>query len=251
MEAANSAREQGYILKIYDSYRPRKATNSIYDLTLKILDDPIPEWTFAEKQERIKQGLSVEPTEPPTTEPPTTEATEVTEGTGPSIAPVETVPPTTEEVITYEKLMTDNGRYGLANFLAQGYSNHNLGVALDLTMVSLYSGEEVKMQTAIHDLSWYSELKKNNDAAKTLQGIMVGAGFGTLKSEWWHFQDNDAKNSLELIALQQGVNPQCWMADDHGWRYRDLYGQYYVNCREIIDGVAYVFDEEGYATAAE
>ena len=251
VEAANSAREQGYILKIYDSYRPRKATNSIYDLTLKILDDPIPEWTFAEKQERIKQGLSVEPTEPPTTEPPTTEATEVTEGTGPSIAPVETVPPTTEEVITYEKLMTDNGRYGLANFLAQGYSNHNLGVALDLTMVSLYSGEEVKMQTAIHDLSWYSELKKNNDAAKTLQGIMVGAGFGTLKSEWWHFQDNDAKNSLELIALQQGVNPQCWMADDHGWRYRDLYGQYYVNCREIIDGVAYVFDEEGYATAAE
>ncbi len=248
LDAANSAREQGYVLKIYDSYRPRKATNSIYDLTLKILDDPIPEWTFAEKKKRIEQGLPVEPTEPPTTEPPTTEATEATEGTGPAIAPVETVPPTTEEIITYEKLMTDNGRYGLANFLAQGYSNHNLGVALDLTIVSLYSGEEVKMQTAIHDLSWYSELKKNNEAAKILQSIMVGAGFGTLKSEWWHFQDNDAKNSLELIALQQGVNPQCWMADDNGWRYRDIYGQYYVNCEKTIDGVSYTFDENGYVT---
>lgn len=248
LDAANSAREQGYVLKIYDSYRPRKATNSIYDLTLKILDDPIPEWTFAEKKKRIEQGLPVEPTEPPTTELPTTEATEATEGTGPAIAPVETVPPTTEEIITYEKLMTDNGRYGLANFLAQGYSNHNLGVALDLTIVSLYSGEEVKMQTAIHDLSWYSELKKNNEAAKILQSIMVGAGFGTLKSEWWHFQDNDAKNSLELIALQQGVNPQCWMADDNGWRYRDIYGQYYVNCEKTIDGVTYTFDENGYAT---
>lgn len=248
LDAANSAREQGYVLKIYDSYRPRKATNSIYDLTLKILGDPIPEWTFAKKQERIKQGLPVEPTEPPATEAPSTEATETTEGTGPAITPVQTVPPTTEEIITYEKLMTDNGRYGLANFLAQGYSNHNLGVALDLTIVSLYSGEEVEMQTAIHDLSWYSELKKNNDAAKTLQNIMVGAGFGTLKSEWWHFQDNDAKNSLELIALQQGVNPQCWMADDNGWRYRDIYGQYYVNCEKTIDGVSYTFDENGYVT---
>ena len=104
------------------------------------------------------------------------------------------------------------------------------------------------MQTAIHDLSWYSELKKNNEAAKILQSIMVGAGFGTLKSEWWHFQDNDAKNSLELIALQQGVNPQCWMADDNGWRYRDIYGQYYVNCQETIDGVSYTFDGDGYAT---
>ncbi len=238
VDAANAAREMGYVLKIYDSYRPRLATTSIYDLTQKILGDPIPEWTFAEKQERIKQGLSVEPAEP------ATEATEVTEGTG------ETVPPTTEEIITYEKLMTDNGRYSLANFLALGYSNHNLGVALDLTLISLYDGEEVEMQTAIHDLSWYSELEENNDAAKTLQRIMVGAGFGTLKSEWWHFQDNDAKGSLNLIALQQGVSPECWMADDAGWRYRDVYGEYYVNCREIIDGVAYAFDENGYATAS-
>ena len=248
LNAAESARSLGYVLMIYDSYRPRKATNSIYDLTLKILGDPIPEWTFKEKQERIKQGLPVEPTEPPATEPPTTEATETTEGTGPSIAPVETVPPTTEEIITYEKLMTDNGRYGLANFLAQGYSNHNLGVALDLTMVNIYSGEEVEMQSAIHDLSWYSEQKKNNDGAKKLRSIMEGAGFGTLTSEWWHFQDNEAKNGLKLIALQQGVNPQCWMADDNGWRYRDIYGQYYVNCEKTIDGVTYTFDGNGYAT---
>ena len=244
--AANAAREQGYVLKIYDSYRPRVATNSIYDLTLKILNDPIPEWTFAEKKERLEQGLPVEPTVPPATQAP--ETTEATEGTGPSITPVETVPPTTEEIITYEKLMTDKGRYGLANFLAQGYSNHNLGVALDLTLENLHTGEEVKMQTAIHDLSWYSELKTNNEAAKNLQRIMVDAGFGTLKSEWWHFQDNDAKNTLDLVAMQQGINARCWMADDNGWRYRDSYGQYYVNCEKEIDGVMYIFDAAGYAT---
>lgn len=243
VDAAKSAREQGYVLKIYDSYRPRKATTSIYELTEKILSDPIPEWTFQEKKDRIEAGLPVEPTEPPTE---ATESTDTTEGTGPEITPTETVPPTTEEILTYEKLMTDNGRYALSNFLALGYSNHNLGVALDLTIVNLRTGEEVKMQTAIHDLSWNSEQKKNNDGAKKLQSIMVSAGFGTLKSEWWHFQDNDAKNALELEAMRQGVSAQCWMADDNGWRYRKKDGKYYVNCTETIDGVSYAFDALGY-----
>lgn len=249
VDAANAARERGYVLKIYDSYRPRMATTSIYELTEKIIGDPIPEWTFQEKKDRIEQGLPVEPTEPPTEATEATEATEstdTTEGTGPEIAPVETVPPTTEEILTYEKLMTDSGRYALANFLALGYSNHNLGVALDLTLMNLYTGEEVKMQTAIHDLSWFSEVEANNDTAKILRKIMVDAGFGTLRSEWWHFQDNDAKSSLDLIALQQGVSAECWMADDNGWRYRCNDGSYYKNSRKIIDGVTCHFDENGY-----
>lgn len=43
MTAALTAREQGYRLKIYDAYRPNKATISIYDLTEKILEDPVPD----------------------------------------------------------------------------------------------------------------------------------------------------------------------------------------------------------------
>ena len=247
--AAKLAREEGYVLKIYDSYRPRKATTEIYDKTEKIIGDPIPEWTFKEKKERIEAGLPVEPTEPPTTEPPTTEPTETTapsEGTDVTDPSVETVPPTTEEIITYEKLMTDNGRYALANFLALGYSNHNLGVALDLTMVNLYTGEEVEMQTAIHDLSWNSEVKLNKEPAKKLRYIMLEADFGPLESEWWHFQDNDAKKELDLVALQQGVSASCWMADDHGWRYRTREGWYYKDCHKEIDGVLYTFDADGY-----
>ena len=244
VNAAMLAREEGYVLKIYDSYRPRKATTEIYEKTEKIIGDPIPEWTFKEKKERIEAGLPVEPTEPPTTEPTeTTAPTEGTDGTDPS---VETVPPTTEEIITYEKLMTDNGRYALANFLALGYSNHNLGVALDLTMVNLYTGEEVEMQTAIHDLSWHSEVKLNKDPAKKLRAIMLEAGFGPLESEWWHFQDNDAKKELDLVALQQGISASCWMADDTGWRYRTREGWYYKDCQQEVDGVVYTFDEEGY-----
>ena len=245
--AANLAKEEGYTLKIYDSFRPRKATLDIYDLTEKIIQDPIPEWTFQEKLDRIEAGLPVDPTTAPTTEPPTEPSTDASDPTGETDPTQETEAPTTEEILTYEKLMTDNGRYFLGNFLAKGMSNHNIGVALDLTMVDKY-GKEVEMQTAIHDLSWYSEVEANNQPAKKLRKIMLEAGFGPLTSEWWHFQDNDAKKELSLSALQNGVSPECWMADDHGWRYRTVNGSYYKNCRKTIDGVTYLFDESGYVT---
>lgn len=237
--AANAAREQGYVLKIYDSYRPYKATKDIYERTEKIMDDPIPLWTFKEKKERLEAGLPLEPPTEPTTEPPQTESTEPPTG--------ETEQETTEDILTYEKLMTDNGRYYLGNFLAPSISTHNLGIALDLTMVGPY-GEEVEMQTAIHDLSWFSEVKENNREAKRLRQIMTDAGFATLSSEWWHFQDSEARSSLGLTALHNGVNAECWMADDDGWRYRCRDGSYYKNCRKVIDGVTYLFDENGYVT---
>lgn len=251
VNAAHLAREQGYILKIYDAFRPRKATLDIYELTEKILEDPIPEWTFQEKKDRIEAGLPVDPTTKPTQA--SADPTEATEGagetTGETQAPTETTEAPTEDVLTYYKLMTDNGRYKLGNFLAQVASNHNYGIALDLTLMKK-NGEDVEMQTAMHDLSWYSEVEANNKDAKRLRSIMVEAGFGTLTSEWWHFQDNDAKAELELKALQNGISPECWMADDDGWRYRTADGRYYKNCRKVIDGVAYLFDEKGYATPA-
>ncbi len=237
VKAAFAAQDLGYQLKIYDSYRPQKATNSIYELTQVILGDILPEFTFPEKKEMIKNKTWVEPTE----------ATEPSEPAPEDGTTAETTEPAeTKPKQTYQMLMTDNGRYALANFLAKGFSNHNLGVALDLTLVDIRTGEELKMQSAIHDLSWYSELKLNNAKAKELQKIMVGAGFATLKSEWWHFQDDDAKTELKLKALRLGVSAECWMRDDAGWRYRRADGTFYTNCRCIIDGVTYHFDENGY-----
>ena len=243
VQAAFTAQDQGYMLKIYDSFRPRQATTSIYDLTAKIIGDPVPEYTFKEKKEMMEAGNwpPPEPTVPEPTDPETGEPGETT--------PEATVPTEpTEPVETYEMLMTDKGRYALANFLAQGTSNHNIGVALDLTLINLYTGQEVKMQTAIHDLSWHSEVKLNNADAKRLRSIMTSAGFGPLESEWWHFQDNDAKKELKLYALEQGISAECWMMDDTGWRYRTSDGKYFKNCEKSIDGVWYRFDANGYVT---
>ena len=241
VDAAFAAKEQGYKLKIYDSFRPREATLSIYDLTNTIIQDAIPEETNVRleiKEELIKKGQW----------PPKTE--EVPEENVPEeTVPDETVSGETEPekpVVTYYMEMTDSGRYSLGNFLAKGRSNHNYGIAMDMTLVSIKTGGEVQMQTMIHDLSWYSEVAKNNDMAKKLKNIMLGAGFGGLTSEWWHFQDNDIKAELTLEARMDGVSPECWMKDSTGWRYRTAKGTYYKSCTKTIDGESYTFDKDGY-----
>lgn len=207
-KAAFSAMEQGYKLKIYDSYRPNEATLDIYDRAGTVMNEPIPEKPFTDKE--------------------VTDLPQVAEG----------------EALTYQMLMTDNGRYSLANFLAKGGSRHNQGLALDLTLTK--NGKDLEMQTSIHDLSWYSESKANNKNAKLLKSIMEGAGFGGLTSEWWHYQDNDAKKELEPPYMKKGVSAQGWMADDNGWRYRKADGSYYKDCEKTLDGVNYTFDEQGY-----
>ena len=196
VKAAEAARASGYRLKIYEAYRPREATLSVYKLAEGIIQQTVPMTTM-----------------------------------------------------TYFQLMTDNGRYALGNFLANGISNHNRGIALDLTLESM-DRVEVDMQTSIHDLSWYSEVNANNAAAGTLRKIMTGAGFAPLKSEWWHFQDDEAKYSLTQIKeLYDGVSAQCWMRDDYGWRYRLSDGSWLRSCVRAVDGVSYSFDSNGYATA--
>ena len=209
LTAAKSAISQGYRLKIYDAFRPYKATREIYDLTEVILDEPIPEEPFTDKK-------------------------------------VDDLPTVGEdEVITYRLLMTNN-TWNLGSFLAAKGSMHNLGVAVDLTLEDLETGEELEMQTSIHDLSWYSVVSKNNKNAKTLASIMTAADLGTLTSEWWHFQDNQARQDLSPASVYGGVSPECWMADDNGWRYRRYNGSYFYSCERTIGGVVYTFDENGY-----
>lgn len=219
-KAAFAAIEQGYKLKIYDAYRPQEATIALYDQALDLAGQPIPDETYTGK---ILDDL-------PVLTPP------VQDGTQPPELPV----------LTYGQLMTDFGRYTMNYFLAAGKSRHNRGIALDLTLTEIATGEDLQMQTSMHDLSWYSELKRNNENADTLAAIMESVGFSGLISEWWHFNDLEAQNSLAPPYQKSGVSAQCWMADDFGWRYRRADGLYVLNCSEMIDGVWCTFDENGY-----
>ena len=209
-EAANAALAKGYRLKIYDSYRPNAATRDIYDKAALLADLPVPELDiYGEVPEELP---------------------ELAEG----------------EILTYRRLW-EEGSYGLPNFLAQNGSMHNMGIALDLTLERVDDGEELEMQTEMHDLSIYSILARNNEEAVLLDSIMKGAGFGGLTSEWWHFQDNETRQALSLnIYMWNGVSCAGWVADDTGWRYRSADGSLLSGTTREIDGASYTFDEQGY-----
>lgn len=211
LTAAQNAREQGYRLKIYDSYRPNVATREMYSLAGKVLDSYLPARTYT--------GVDIADLNLPSDDPTT---------------------------LTYGDVML--GNYSLNSFVARNVSNHNRGIALDLTIEDLNTGEEIRMQSSIHDLSQYSALSRNNKAANVLSNIMKGADFTGLASEWWHFQDDDAKKELNLATVSQGVSAEGWMADDYGWKYRMKNGSYYENVTLEMDGREYTFDENGYIT---
>lgn len=209
-KAAKAAIEQGYKLKIYDAYRPRKATKAAYDQAIGLKDQPIPEVTYTGK---VLEDLPV-----------------LEEG----------------QVLTYGNLMTDFDRYTMNYFLANGKSRHNRGIAIDLTLADLSSGKDLRMQTSMHDLSWYSENARDNKNARNLSSIMEGVGFTGLKSEWWHFHDLEAQDGLKPEYQMEGVTSEGWMADDQGWRYRKDDGEYYKDCTKTIDGASCTFDGQGY-----
>lgn len=212
LSAAKSALEQGYRLKIYDSFRPHKATLEIYDLTSQIMADPVPAATYT--------GIAKETMDLPAPRPGW-------------------------DYLSLGWLMTGSN-YEQNSFLARGGSAHNLGIALDLTLEKRDTGEEVRMQTAMHDLSQYSVLHQNNAEADLLGNIMHNAGFAGLISEWWHFQDNHARSALNLPYVSDGVDAECWVKDDSGWKYRDAKGNFRRGETVEISGMQYTFDNDGY-----
>ena len=214
--AAKTAVEQGYRLKIYDAYRPNKATVEIYDRTEAILENEIPKRTF---RGGVMYDLPKLPAKENEEDP--------------------------DPVMTYWIVMTNNSSWALNSFLAKGASLHNYGIAVDLTLETL-AGEELPMQTSIHDLSWYSVISRNNDNAKLLASIMKSAGMGELVSEWWHFQDNEIRQQVTLNCVWAGVTPECWMKDDFGWKYRRATGAYFKDGTFDIYGTQYTFDGYGY-----
>ena len=82
-----------------------------------------------------------------------------------------------------------NGQvWGTSWFLAEKASNHNKGIALDLTITDS-SGKELSAQTPMHTLDTRALRKYNNDVANKLSDIMTSSGFETLASEWWHYEE--------------------------------------------------------------
>ena len=89
---------------------------------------------------------------------------------------------------------SDGKYWGPGWFLSKSISRHNRAAALDLTLTD-ENGNELSAQTPMHTLDARSVRKYNNSTAKTLSSIMTYAGFETLTSEWWHFQEDSYKDS--------------------------------------------------------
>lgn len=93
--------------------------------------------------------------------------------------------------------------YNQSYFLAKSASNHNYGVALDLTLVDLKNGKELEMQSDIHELSPWSVLALNNENADLLSDIMLSHGFNGLVSEWWHFEIKEYRQSVATFQARK------------------------------------------------
>jgi zinc D-Ala-D-Ala dipeptidase len=85
--------------------------------------------------------------------------------------------------------------YGDTTYVASPYkgSRHNRGCALDLTLIDLKTGKELKMPTGYDSFSkdaWPTTPVKDPEARKNrtlLINTMEKHGFRVNSSEWWHF----------------------------------------------------------------
>jgi zinc D-Ala-D-Ala dipeptidase len=79
-------------------------------------------------------------------------------------------------------------------------SRHNRGCAVDLTLVNLKTGKELKMPTGFDSFSDmahsdYENLPKNvKTNRKLLIDVMTKHGFTNYSAEWWHFDFNGWKD---------------------------------------------------------
>lgn len=86
-------------------------------------------------------------------------------------------------------------RTGNTSLLDQGYiarrSRHNLGLAVDLTLVDLARGTELPMGTAFDTFSDSAHTANAEGRVRTYRQLLVRAmeaeGFKNYVQEWWHF----------------------------------------------------------------
>jgi D-alanyl-D-alanine dipeptidase len=84
-------------------------------------------------------------------------------------------------------------------------SNHNRGAAVDITLTDL-NGTDVPMPTDHDDFTEtaqadYPDLAHDAKGHReALKKAMTEAGFTTIRTEWWHFDDVD-KEKYDLLDL--------------------------------------------------
>ena len=112
--------------------------------------------------------------------------------------------------------------WGQKYFLAQNVSKHNTGSAIDVSLANKYTGEELEMPTAMHELStkaikYYrpgvpkipaNYSKEMNENAALLDNYCTSAGLTTIPGEWWHFQDTNAHNKISSYLGGAGCDFQ-------------------------------------------
>lgn len=224
VDAGNKARETGYILKITNTFSPVQSTDYIYNNTKSVLSYKVPAQKFSRNSFDDYQA-----------------------GKLASVVELSSLTKTDSSASnSYQSVMLNNGEYKLKSILLNTQRNLNIGVAVDLSLVRLKNVKDIKMQTKIHDLSYSSIAKKNNEGAKALSEIMNQSGFKSVPAKWWMFIDNDTRESLNLSPIKSGVSIKGWSKDDKGWRYRKSDGGYYKKTTEKIGKQEYTFDEEGY-----
>lgn len=128
----------------------------------------------------------------------------------------------------------NKGAWNIGWFIATSLSNHQRGVAMDTTLLRVtgqtehkmagcsfvqVTGEEYAMPSAMHELSsaaacftapvssgsataWKRATASASmtDGARRLQGYCTNAGMTPLASEWWHFNDLDAQNTVRMTS---------------------------------------------------
>ena len=107
-----------------------------------------------------------------------------------------------------------------AKYPVEGYvanpakgSNHNRGMAVDLTLVDL-RGRELPMpsgydefsERAHRDYRGGSEEERKN--RQTLEDAMLKEGFHGISTEWWHFDYKNAKDYPVLDLPFSEIGPQ-------------------------------------------
>lgn len=105
----------------------------------------------------------------------------------------------------------------------QFVSMHNLGAAIDTTLIDINTNKELAMPTAMQDLSWNSSWNNHSGSwggnitngkfnksgtnenarannAYAMNAVFKSSGLNTYTGEWWHFQDNDVKKNGYLTS---------------------------------------------------
>ena len=87
----------------------------------------------------------------------------------------------------------------------KGFSKHSRGNTVDVTLVDLSTGEEVKMPSEFDDFSEranrdYSDASPEARAhIELLESVMKEAGFNAYFGEWWHFHDTEVYDIVENL----------------------------------------------------